>query len=244
MEKIVNKMLAVTFAGAAVFGLISFLLRNTDHDIMAQGEEKFDPYEYIDVDLQRLDVTVIPYDDDVIKVMYKNDLPLNFEIGDNSLSITESTDFVVSLFAGRESEFGLYLYLPRKSYREISIVTGLGGVKIGRVDSRELNILTESGDILCEDMVSLGKLTTTSGFIDVNFEYVISGTEILSRRGNVDIKLPQESSIAVDFRTDTGECHTDLWSGQVYGSRVYSFNGGEKQIIAAVERGILSIGHL
>lgn len=241
MERIVNKMLAVTFAGAVVFGLISFMLRNTDHDILAQGEEEFDQYEYIDINLQKLGVTVIPYDGDTIKVMYKNDLPLKFEIGDNSLSISDSTDFVVSLFAGRESEFGLYLYLPSKSYREISIITGAGGVKIGRVDSRELTILTESGDILCEDMVSLGKLTTTSGYIDVNFEYVISGTEIMSRRGDVDIKLPQESSVAVDFRTDTGECHTDLWSGQVYGSRVYSFNGGDKQIIAAVERGILNI---
>lgn len=241
MERIVNKMLAVTFAGAVVFGLISFMLRNTDHDILAQGEEEFDQYEYIDINLQKLGVTVIPYDGDTIKVMYKNDLPLKFEIGDNSLSISDSTDFVVSLFAGRESEFGLYLYLPRKSYREISIITGTGGVKIGRVDSRELTILTESGDILCEDMVSLGKLTTTSGYINVNFEYVISGTEIMSRRGDVEIKLPQESSVAVDFRTDTGECHTDLWSGQVYGSRVYSFNGGDKQIIAAVERGILNI---
>lgn len=241
MERIVNKMLAVTFAGAVVFGLISFMLRNTDHDILAQGEEEFDQYEYIDINLQKLGVTVIPYDGDTIKVMYKNDLPLKFEIGDNSLSISDSTDFVVSLFAGRESEFGLYLYLPRKSYREISIITGTGGVKVGRVDSRELTILTESGDILCEDMVSLGKLTTTSGYINVNFEYVISGTEIMSRRGDVDIKLPQESSVAVDFRTDTGECHTDLWSGQVYGNRVYSFNGGDKQIIAAVERGTMTI---
>ena len=98
------------------------------------------------------------------------------------MSITAGSDFVVSLFAGRESEFGLYLYLPRRSFRDITIITGLGDVKIGRVDSRELTVLTESGDILCEDMVSLGKLTTTSGYININFEYVISETEILSRR--------------------------------------------------------------
>lgn len=241
MERIVNKMLAVTFVCAAVFGLIAFMLRNTDHDIVAQGEEEFELYEYIDIDLQRLDVTVIPYDGERIRVTYKNDLPLAFEIGDNRLSITESTDFVVSLFAGRESEFGLYLYLPRRSFRDISIITGIGDVKIGRVDSRELTVLTESGDILCEDMVSLGKLTTTSGYINVNFEYVIPETEILSRRGDVDIKLPPESSVSVDFQTDTGECHTDLWSGQVYESRVYSFNGGDAHITAAVERGILTI---
>ncbi|MBD5129287.1 MAG: DUF4097 domain-containing protein [Ruminococcaceae bacterium] len=241
MERIVNRMLAVTFVCAAVFGLIAFLLRNTNHDIVARDDLEFELYEYIDVDLQRLDVTVIPYDGESIRVTYKNDLPLSFEIGDNRLSITESADFVVSLFAGSESEFGLYLYLPRRSFRDIKIITGLGDVKIGRVDSRELSVLTESGDILCEDMVSLGRLTTTSGYIKVNFEYVISETEILSRRGDVDISLPPESSVSVDFQTDTGECHTDLWSGQVYGSRVYSFNGGETRITASVERGTLTI---
>lgn len=241
MEKIVNKMLAVTFVCAALFGLTAYLLRNTDHDIIAQDEREFEMYEYIDIDLQRLDVTVIPYDGEGIRVTYRNDLPLVFELGDNRLSITESTDFVVSLFAGRESEFGLYLYLPRRSFRDIRIITGLGDVKIGRVDSSELTVLTESGDILCEDMVSLGRLTTTSGYINVNFEYVIPETEILSRRGDVDISLPPESSVSVDFQTDTGECHTDLLSGQVYGSRVYSFNGGDIHITAAVERGILTI---
>lgn len=241
MERIVNKMLAFTFVCAAVFGLAAFMLRNTDHDIVAQDELEFELYEYIDVDLQRLDVTVIPYDGESIRVTYKNDLPLSFDLGDNRLSITESTDFVVSLFAGSESEFGLYLYLPRRSFRDIKIITGLGDVKIGRVDSSELTVLTESGDILCEDMVSLGKLTTTSGYIKVDFEYVIPETEILSRRGDVDISLPPESSVSVDFQTDTGECHTDLWSGQVYGSRVYSFNGGDKHITASVERGTLTI---
>ncbi|MCM1164926.1 MAG: DUF4097 domain-containing protein [Lachnospiraceae bacterium] len=241
MEKIVNKLLAVTFVFAAVFGLAAFLLRNTEHDSVAEDEREFELYEYIDVDLQRLDVTVIPYDGEGIRVTYKNDLPLVFEIGDNRLSITESTDFVVSLFAGREAEFGLYLYLPRRSFRGIAINTGLGDVKIGRIDSMELTVLTESGDILCEDMVSFGKLTTTSGYININFEYIVSGTEILSRRGDVDIALPAESSVSVDFQTDTGECRSDLLSGQVYGSRVYSFNGGDKLITAAVERGILTI---
>lgn len=241
MEKIVNKMLAVTFVFAVLFGGAAYLLRNTEHDTIAEGERDFELYEYIDIDLQRLDVTIIPYDGEDIRVSYKNDLPLAFEVGDNRLSITESTEFVVSLFAGRESEFGLYLYLPRVSFREIKVITGLGDVKIGRVDSGRLTVLTESGDILCEDMVSLGKLTTTSGYISVNFEYVISETEILSRRGDVDMTLPPESSVAVDFETDTGECHTDLWSGQAYGSRTYSFNGGDKLIYAAVEKGTLTI---
>lgn len=242
MEKIVNRLLGVTFVLALLFGAGAYMFRNSEHDTIAEGEREFDLCEYIDVDLQRLDVTVIPYDGEELRVKYKNDLPLLFELGDNKLSITESTEFVVSLFAGQESEFGLYLYLPKVSFRDVKINTGQGTVRIGRVDCGKLSVLTESGDILCDDMVSLCRLTTSSGHISVDFEYVVDGCEILSRRGNVDMTLPPESSVAVDFRTDTGECETDLWSGKVRGSYVYSFNGGSRSIAATVERGVLTIG--
>lgn len=242
MEKKVNRLLAVTFVFALLFGGGAYLFRNSEHDTIAEGEREFELCEYIDVDLQRLSVTVIPYDGETLRVKYKNDLPLDFELGDNKLSITESTEFVVSLFAGRESEFGLYLYIPRVSMRDIKINTGLGSVRIGRVDCRKLTVLTESGDILCDDMVSLCRLTTSSGHISVDFEYVIDGCEVLSRRGDVDMTLPPESSVAVDFRTDTGECVTDLWSGLVRGSYLFSFNGGGRVIVATVEKGVLTIG--
>lgn len=241
MERKINKLLAVTFIGAVFFGTIAFLLRNSKHDTVSQGENYFDVCDYIEIDLQSLDVTIIPSDEDEIRVSYKNDLPLDFGFGDNSLSITESKDFVVSLFAGSESEFGLYLFLPKRSYREVSVTTGTGDVRIGRVDSGQLNILTETGDIDCEDMVSLCRLTTTSGFISVNFEAVMSGTEILSRRGSAKMTIPSDDSITVDFRTEEGECVTDLWAGQFYGSHMYSLNGGGKLIYATVERGTLTI---
>lgn len=179
MEKKVNKLLAVTFVLALLFGGCAYLFRNSEHDAIAEGEREFEVYEYIDVDLQRLSVTVIPYDGETLSVRYKNDLPLDFEIGDNRLSITESNDFVVSLFAGRESEYGLYLYIPKVSMRDIRIITGLGDVKIGKLDCQKLTVLTESGDIQCEDTISLCRLTTTSGHISVDFENVANGCELL-----------------------------------------------------------------
>lgn len=241
MERKINKLLAVTLIGALFFGTIAFLLRNSKHDTVAQGEEHFSLCDYIDIDLQSLDVTIFPTGDDEIRVSYKNALPLDITLGDNSISITESKDFVVSLFAGRESEFGLYLFLPERSYREISVTTGTGNVKLGRVDFGQLVVLTESGDIVCEDMVSLGRLTTTSGYISVDFEAVMPGTEILSRRGDAEITLPPDSSVTVDFRTEEGECVTELWEGQFYGDHIYSMNGGDRQISVAVERGTLTI---
>lgn len=241
MEKIINKLLVLTLAGAVFFGAVTFLFRNARHDSVQQDNLIFDMCEYIDIDLQRLPVSLAPYDGDKIQIVYKNDLPLDFEPGDNRLSITESKKLVVSLFAGRESEFGLTLYLPERNYREISVYTGTGNVNVGRVDSAKMTIGTETGDITCENAVSLLNLSTTSGFISVGFDYVVTESEILSRKGDVLLELPEGASAAVDFQTDEGQCITDLNMGNPYENCLYSFNGGNSKIHAIVQRGTLTI---
>lgn len=239
MEKTVNRLLVFTLICGILFAGITFLFRNAKHDDISVGDRGFPLCEYIDVTLARLPVTVIPYDREEIRVTYKNDLPLDFELGDNSLTIAESNRFVVSLFTGKKAEFALTLYLPRHIYREISIYTGSGSIRVGRVDSEQTRLATESGDITCEDTVALTSITTTGGFIDVYYENLVDGCEILSRRGDVRITVPENSSAAVDFKTDTGKCETELWNGDEYGSRLYGYNGGANTVRAVVEKGTL-----
>lgn len=241
MEKTVNRFLVFTLAFALLFGAAAYLLRNSEHDSLAEDELIFDGCGYIDINLERLNVTIIPYDGDEIRAAYKNDLPLSFELGDNSLSVTEDNRFVVSIFAGKETEFGLYMYIPKRGCREIAIYTGSGNVRTCGINSEKISVITDSGDIVCEDMVSLGNFTTTSGFISLDFEEIVSGTEIYSRKGNAEIFFPSESSVSIDFETLGGECVTDVWSGSPSGSRVYSFNGGSKKIHAVMEDGTLNI---
>ena len=241
MEKIVNRLLIVSLVMAAVLGGAAFLFRNAEHDPIQEDEMTLPLCEYIDIDLLRLDVDIIPYDEEKIRISYKNDVPLDIEVGDNRISITESDEFVISIFAGSTAEYGLYMYLPREIYREISVTTGTGNVNVGRVDSERLSIITGSGDISCRDTVSLTYLTTTTGFISLDFETVAAETTLLSRAGDAEIILPPNSSVAMDFETDTGECVTDLISGNIYGSFMYSFNGGDKLIHATVEKGTLTV---
>ena len=241
MERKINKGLAITVVCALLFLGIAFLFRNAPHDNMASGDKLYEFCEYIDLELLRLDVNIEPYDGDEIRVCYYNDLPLDVELGDNRLSISESDRFVISLFAGSGANFGLEIYLPRESYREISVSTASGNVEVGRVDSGKLSIVTESGNITCRDTVSLCNLTTTEGFISADFEAVINGGELLSRRGNAEIFIPERKSIAVDFETEKGECVTDLYSGQLHGSHKYSWGGGDKVITAIIPQGKLTI---
>lgn len=241
MEKKINRAIVVTMLCAVLFAGIAFLFRNSPYETAASADKTFDMCEYIEVDLLRLNVEIAPYDGDEIRICYKNDLPLEIKHGDNRLTISESDRFVVSLFPGAGVEFGLEIYLPEKSYREISVSNGSGSVDIGRIDSRKLVVSTESGNIFCRDTVSQCNIATEEGYISADFETVIDGCEIQSRKGNAEIFIPEKSSVAVDFETEKGECETDLYIGEVHGSYKYSWSGGDNCIHAIVQQGKLTI---
>lgn len=237
MEKKVNKFLAASLILAAVFAGLAFLFRNSPHASEAGGEYAFPLLEYLDIELQRLDVSLIPYDGEEITVEYKNDRPLVFETGDNKLSITENSDFVVSLFPGKETEFGVKIYLPEAAYRDINVYTSSGGINIGDIDCRKLSAVTESGDMNIKSMSCLAALVSTSGVINADIETVVQETDILNRSGDINLTIPPESSVAIDFRTKDGECETSLVNRKIHGDYLYSFNGGKKQISVTAEHG-------
>ncbi len=241
MEKKVTWLMVFSLIAALIFGALTYKFRNAAHDSLFEEAYSFDLCEYIDVDVSRMSVMLIPYDEPTISVAYKNDRLLEFEEGDNRLSITESNGFVVSLFAGDESDYSLCLYLPRTAYREISIYTSTGKIMVGRVDAISLTAGTGSGDIICDDAVSRLKLSTVSGNMDVDFEMVAEGGEVRSRKGNVNFTVPHKSSFTLDFDTKTGLFDCDFIQGESIGSYQYVFNGGDNHISAYVEQGILTV---
>lgn len=241
MERAVNRLLVVTAVIAAAFGALAFLFRNSGHDSLCRDELTLPLCEYIDIELLRLDVTVIPTDDKVITIKYLNDVPVDIVTDYNRITISESDRFVLSFFAGSEEDYGLYVCLPREIYRSVYITTGSGAVKVGRVDSELLTIATDSGDILWEDACCLGNISSATGNARVVFDTVVPETTLTLRKGNAEIVIPEGSSTAVDFLTETGSCDTELISGEIYGSFLYSFNGGAHRINASIGSGTLTI---
>lgn len=241
MERRINRWLIITAVLAAAFAALAFAFPGKSLGSAREGDEYYPLCEYISIDLLKTDVTVIPYDGDRIRMKYRNDVPLTAEIGDNSLTITESGEFVISLFAADSGSYGMYLYLPREYYRDILIYTVSGKVTLGEVDSEKITAVTNSGDIRSEQTRSLCSFSTASGDILLDFYSVIPGSAVQSRTGNAEIVFPKGSSVALDFETDIGELKTDLLSGSYPGSYMYSFNGGAKLIHASLERGILTV---
>jgi hypothetical protein len=242
MGRIINRLLVITAALAIAFGGLAYIFRDAEHDNAQVFDKTFPLCEYIDMDILRLNVTVIPYDGNNIRISYKNDVPLDIELGDNRLSVSESSDFVISVFAGSEAEFGLYLYLPEDVfYHEITIYTGSGNVNFGGFDSEKVTIITNSGDISCENAHSLTSIVTGSGYVSLDFDKVVAESSISSRSGDAEIVFPHDGSVALDFETELGLCETDLIKGQLYGNYMYSFNGGDTLIHAFMEKGTLKI---
>lgn len=241
MEKIVNRLLIITAAAAVIFGALAFAFRNAEHDNAAEGDEYFAVCDYIEINLVRLNAEILPYDGDEIRVCYKNNLPLIIEQGDNKITVSEDESFVISLFPSASTSFGVRVYLPERSYREISVSTGGGNVTVGRVDGRTLSVMTESGDIACKNAVSQFNLSTTDGYISVDIEAVMRNSSILSRKGNVDIFVSEKASVAIEFETVTGQCVPEITGGRASGAGLYGINGGAGKIEATVQTGTLTI---
>lgn len=241
MEKVINRLLIIALLGTICFGVLTYKFRNDEHGILAQDELMFEVCDYISIDVSRMTVTLVPYDEPYIKAVYKNDKPLEYELGDNSLSLTESSKLVVSLFTGDESDYMLYLYLPRRAYREINVYTGVGCINAGRIDAQSITVGSNSGNILFDDAISRMNISTISGEVSVDFELVADGTEIHSRRGDVRISVSSDTQFSVDFQTKSGYCDCSLSKFAPIGSYTYNFNGGGRSITAYVEEAALYI---
>lgn len=241
MRRAVFRWLIITGILAVAFTALAVMIPGRSLGSARGGDDEYPLCEYIRVDLLKTPVTVIPYDGAKIRCEWQNDVPLTAELGDNLLTITESSEFVISLFAGDTGGYGLRLYLPREYYRDIVIYTATGNVNLGDVDSDHITVVTNSGAIVSENTRSLCSLATGSGNIMLDFYSVIAGSTVQSRTGSAEIIFPKGSSVALDFETNTGELKTDLISGSFPGSYMYSFNGGGNLIHASLESGVLTV---
>ena len=241
MEKKVNVLLIVTAVLTIFFGGFAYYFRNAEHDSAQTGDVTLPLCEYINIEILRLDVEIVPYEGDNIRVVYKNEVPLDLELGDNRLTVRESEEFVISLFAGSEAEFGLCLYLPEEKYREITVYTGGGSVEIDGAECEKMTVITNSGNISVRNNTSLVNLVTSTGNILLDFAEVVQDSSVQCRSGNAEILIPKDSSVSLEFETDTVECVTELFKGSVYGSYKYSFNGGKRSVFASLESGTLTI---
>ncbi len=242
MNRILNRLIIITAVLSVVFGVCVWIFRDSSGNAeYYEGDNSVEFSEYIEIDLLKTDVRLIPYSGDSIRFKYTSMVPITVMKGDNRVVITESDEFVLSFMTGDASQFMLDLYLPRKQYRNITLYTSSGDVYIGGVNSDTISVVSKSGSVTAEHTRSAVKLSSGSGNILLDFDRVVAASSIETRSGNAEIIFPEGSSVALSYETDTGIFSSDLISGSVKGSYMYSFNGGAQLIGANVESGIMTV---
>lgn len=242
MKRTIDRWLIVTGILAVIFGVLTWVFRDTEGNAdFYTGKKSVRVCSFIEINALKTDVELIPWEDEEIKVEFKSLMPVSILLGDNRLVVEESDRFALSFMLGEPEDIGIRVYLPKDIYKEITVYTTSGDVRVGRIDSDDITVVTKSGTISAEDTRSLVKLTSGTGDISLDFESVIAGSVMETRQGNARLSFPEGSSVALSYETESGSFKSDLISGSVEGSYMYSFSGGANLIHANIESGQLTV---
>jgi len=242
MKKAINRWLVVTGLLSIVFGAFLWKYRFAKGNVQYfEGNNSVELCEYIELNMLKTDVELIPYDGDRIKFVYKSIAPVEVMLGDNRLVVNESDELKVSFLTEEKTDFVFRLYLPKHTYRSLIVYTSTGSVLLDSFSCEAVSVITKSGDIASLNTSTPVQLSSVGGNVFLDFSNVVPDCSIVTRKGDAEIRFPAGSSVALSYETDTGRFRGELLSGSVKGSYMYSFSGGENLIHAEVERGLLTV---
>lgn len=225
-----------------VFGACTWFLRDSKGNAeFYEGSNTIEVCDHIELNLLKCDVELIPYDGDEIRFSYKSIVPVTVMKGDNRIVVEESEEFKLALLDTKDAELGFRLYLPAHNYEIITVYASSGAVRADGITAEQLNIITKSGDIEVGGCDGLVRLTSGTGDVRLTFDEITEGSGVEVKSGDAEIILPEGSSVALSYETETGSFSSDMISGEVDGSYMLSFSGGERLIYADVAAGTLTV---
>lgn len=242
MSRTFNRWLIVMGALTLVFGACTWFFRDSKGNAeLYEGSNTIGICDHIELSLLKCGAELIPYDGDEIRFEYKSIVPISVMKGDNRIVVEESDEFKLSLLDTKGIDLGFRLYLPEHTYEIITVYTSSGEVRAEGVAAEQLNVITKSGDIDVSGCDGLVRLTSGTGNVRLSFDEITDGSGVEVRSGDAEILLPEGSSVALSYETETGDFRSDMISGSVDGSYMFSFSGGEKLIYADVTAGTLTV---
>lgn len=223
MKKIKRKFISLGSIGLLVLGLTACNSKNTKEE--TYNVEKVNE---IVVKTDGQDIEVRPTDDKNVKVSMKGAKEIPAQINGDVLTINieESSGFI------NLKTKTLYVDVPEKIYKKVSIITTSGNVSGEKIKAEELIFTSDSGDIDIngyEGKKITGKVV--SGHIklekvdgdlavknaDGNISITHNGTlehdsDITSHSGKIDIQfLKKPNDLKMDASTESGKIKTSLF---------------------------------
>ena len=168
--------------------------------------------KYITISTTNLDVEILPFDGDEIKIGYVNDSAVIIEKQDeNYLKLRQDDSFTFSLLAKEQFGYKMTVWLPQHDYRELYVSSSSGRITLQSTCAEYTELSTRSGEITVHEADGKLKARTDSGNISCNYLAFVTAGNFITESGNVEIRMPEFSGVTLEFETVCGSAESDMF---------------------------------
>lgn len=208
------------------------------------GTYEFDAPRELVVITTSLPVIAEYGDTETVKIAYTGELPLIFSEDKGLLRITQDDRFTMTLFSPRAAESCIRITLPHKVYERISLSSSSGSVSADSLGADTLEFGTKSGDLTLINIDERTSVRTESGRLYAQFSTFSGDMTINAGAGDVSLVLPPESSVYLEYFTESGSFTSDYFDEKYdarYGDAAVIYNGAKHRLNVNTTSGDLLI---
>ncbi len=197
--QLVIRLCALGAAVCLIMTLASYTFIDKDYKSnVKSGELTVDFTEYITAHVLNTPLYIYSTDDELITVKYVCDSNVSVYDEGGRLLIEQEPEFVISMFAAQQLDYRVELYLPRKTYQSINLITTSGKLYADSLDSYMLSIKSKDGYVRVDDLKCSGNLTldfeTAAADIGISG---FSGGRLTNGSGNINISFDDTASVYI-----------------------------------------------
>ncbi len=213
-KKIALIVSAICLAVGIIIGFAAAVMVNFDFDRMAtvKFEDKStvisEDFCNIEIKGVECDIKILPSNDGECRVFYSDSekIKTDISVSDGTLKIKrrDVRKWYDNIGIWIADDITVKVYLPRDEYGKLNLKTVSGDIGVRNLRFNEIDAGSTSGDIECEDVISLGSavIKTVSGDIGLdNFD----SENITAKTVSGDIEAEVLSAKNFDVNTVSGE---------------------------------------
>lgn len=197
--QLVIRFCALGAAVCLIMALASYTFIEKDYKSnVKSGELTLDFTGHITAHVLNTPLYIYSTDDEQITVKYVCDSNVSVYDKGGRLMIEQEPEFVISVLAAQQLDYRVELYLPKKAYQSINLITNSGKIYADLLDSYMLNIKSKDGYVDIDDLKCSGRLTldfeTAGADIDIS---AFSGGELSNVSGNINLSFDKSACVYI-----------------------------------------------
>ncbi|MBH0172636.1 DUF4097 family beta strand repeat-containing protein [Fictibacillus phosphorivorans] len=160
------------------------------------------------------DVFVLPHDGDQISISMKgktekkfsDDFSLSVKNNKNKLTIQAIQKKNTKLFSLFSGDYELLIKLPKAEYKRLQVNSDTSDIKMHAIKANNIDLQTNLGDILLEDVTGVVSAKSDVGDININLLHIKKDIFAKSNLGDITIKTKNEpDQLRTDLQNTIGD---------------------------------------